>query len=102
MSRIWYKNALVYTEDFAFEFKDFAVEDGKIAEIGTAPQDAEAVDCAGKYIIPGLVDLHGHGNSGEDFSIADLDGHRSSTGVQTVFDRRCTRNRGSASLYRGG
>lgn len=74
MSRIWYKNALLYTEAFAFEFKDFAVEDGKIAEVGTAPQDAQAVDLSGKYVIPGLIDLHGHGNSGEDFSIANLDG----------------------------
>jgi len=74
MSRIWYKNALVYTEAFAFEFTDFAVEDGKIAAVGPAPADAESVDLSGKYVIPGLIDLHGHGNSGEDFSITDLDG----------------------------
>lgn len=74
MSRIWYKNACVYTEAYAFEFVDFAVENGKIAELGKAPADAETVDLCGKYVIPGLVDLHGHGNSGEDFSIATFDG----------------------------
>ena len=36
-------------------------------------QDAE-IDLGGMYVIPGLVDIHTHGNSGHDFSDADLKG----------------------------
>ena len=41
------------------------VRDGKIAEIGDAakvkvPKDAVTVDAKGKYLIPGLVDMHTH------------------------------------------
>ncbi len=39
---------------------DFAVVDGRIAEVGDAPGDAEQVDAAGLVALPGLVDLHTH------------------------------------------
>lgn len=48
------------------------VRDGKIAEIGDAarvklPKDALIVDGKGKYLIPGLVDMHTHLMSDEAF-----------------------------------
>ncbi|QZT64579.1 dihydroorotase [Mycolicibacterium austroafricanum] len=42
---------------------DVLVRDGQIAEIGerlTAPTDADSVDCEGKILLPGFVDLHTH------------------------------------------
>jgi imidazolonepropionase-like amidohydrolase len=40
------------------------VEDGKIKQVGSgkleAPAGATVIDCAGKWIIPGLVDTHSH------------------------------------------
>ena len=35
-----------------------------------------AVDLAGAYVIPGLIDIHTHGNSGADFSDGDEEGLR--------------------------
>lgn len=42
---------------------DVLIEDGKIAQVAPsidAPADAEVVDGAGKYLVPGLVDMHVH------------------------------------------
>jgi len=48
------------------------VKNGVIAEIGDAskvkvPKDAIRVDGAGKYLIPGLVDMHTHMLSDDEF-----------------------------------
>lgn len=69
-----YRNANVYLEDFRFHRTGFAVENGRFSAIGEPPGDA--VDLGGAYVIPGLIDLHGHGNSGADFSDADDAGLR--------------------------
>ena len=39
---------------------DVAIEDGRIAEIGTGLDGDESVDCAGKLLVPGLFDCHVH------------------------------------------
>ena len=42
---------------------DVVVENGLIREIGkglAAPADAETIDAAGRYVVPGLVDMHVH------------------------------------------
>ena len=41
---------------------DVLVEDGRIAVVGKNLQaiDAEMVDCAGKVVVPGLIDMHVH------------------------------------------
>lgn len=42
---------------------DVLVENGLIKQIGTAlqaPADAKVVDAAGKYVVPGLIDMHVH------------------------------------------
>ena len=42
---------------------DVVIDGEKIAAVGTdlaAPEGAEVIDCAGKYLIPGLVDMHVH------------------------------------------
>ncbi|WP_129339748.1 N-acetylglucosamine-6-phosphate deacetylase [Cellulomonas endophytica] len=47
------------------------VRDGRIAAAGTggppAPDDVEVVDVAGRLLVPGFVDLHGHGGGGASF-----------------------------------
>mgnify|MGYP002519201187 CR=1 FL=1 len=35
---------------------------------------ADAVDPHGAAVIPGLIDIHSHGNSGADFSDGDYEG----------------------------
>lgn len=63
--------------DGKFEKKDIRIEDGKFAEIvepgmlgfeEAEKSNVETFDAVGKYIIPGLVDVHTHGRSGLDFS----------------------------------
>ncbi len=65
-----FKNAMIYTENFRFEHGAFSVEEGKFARVlGEAGEDA--IDLQGAYVIPGLIDVHNHGNSGADFSDGD-------------------------------
>ena len=68
-----FKNAMIYTEDFRFVPGAFSVENGKFSNVLGAPQ-ADAVDLHGAYVIPGLIDVHNHGNSGADFSDGAYDG----------------------------
>ena len=68
-----FKNAMLYTEEFRFVPGAFSVENGKFANVLAEPQ-ADAVDLQGAYVIPGLIDVHNHGNSGADFSDGDYDG----------------------------
>lgn len=68
-----YKNAMLYTEKFCFEKGAFSVENGKFCNVLGAERDG-AVDLAGAYVIPGLIDVHTHGNSGADFSDGDSAG----------------------------
>ena len=68
-----YKNANIYTEQFRFERGAFSVENGRFCRVlGEAA--ADAVDLLGAYVLPGLIDVHTHGNSGADFSDGDAAG----------------------------
>ena len=55
-----------------FERANIICRDGYIAEISTSfvPSGYEIIDTTGKYIIPGLVDVHTHGIAGGDFNYA--------------------------------
>ncbi len=68
-----YKNAMIFQGD-TFVHGSFRVEDGRFGEILTTVPDEDGVDLQGKYVIPGLVDVHNHGNSNADFSDGDYDG----------------------------
>ncbi len=53
----------------------FDTESGKIVGIVDAvPADADVIDAAGKYVAPGLVDIHIHGYLGEDTCDAKPEG----------------------------
>lgn len=59
--------------DGEFVKKDIRIEDGKFAEITEQgllldKNNMQLLDAEGKYIIPGLVDVHTHGRIGLDFS----------------------------------
>ena len=70
------KNGFVYdTETGSFSRKDIGISEGIIVSVGTdIPDSGEIIDADGKYVIPGLVDVHTHGRSGEDFNTAGPDG----------------------------
>ncbi len=59
--------------DGRFQRGAFRVENGRFAEI-LADTVGDGVDLRGQHVIPGLVDIHNHGNSGADFSDGDYDG----------------------------
>lgn len=71
-----FKNALIYGADFRFHPGWLTVEGGRFAAVGTGEAGAGGVDLAGARIIPGLVDIHTHGNSGADFSDGSDEGLR--------------------------
>ena len=68
-----YNNAMIYTEKFRFEKGGFEVQNGKFVNVLTA-DEADAIDLEGAFVIPGLIDVHTHGNSGEDFSDGSYEG----------------------------
>ena len=72
---MFYKNARIFCSDFQFHTGAFEVtEDGKFGAILPDSVPADAIDLQGATVIPGLCDVHNHGNSGEDFSDGSYDG----------------------------
>ena len=71
---MYYKNAFIYCGDFTFHKGAFQVCDGKFGKILPESVPADAIDLQGALVIPGLVDIHTHGNSGADFSDGDYEG----------------------------
>lgn len=71
---MFYKNARIFTPDFRFHTGAFEVRNGLFGEILPENVPADAVDLNGATVIPGLIDVHSHGNSGADFSDGDYDG----------------------------
>lgn len=76
---------------------DVAIQDGKIAAIAADidPKLAkQVIDISGKYISPGLIDIHGHVFAGTDqdgqlengFSSLPADGFTFRVGVTTIVD----------------
>jgi imidazolonepropionase-like amidohydrolase len=58
------QNATILTVSHgAIEHGSILIKDGKIAEVGQsvkAPKDAQVIDAAGQYVIPGIIDCHSH------------------------------------------
>lgn len=72
---MFYKNARIYASDYRFHHGAFEVtEDGKFGQILPDHIPEDAYDLEGATVIPGLVEVHSHGNSGCDFSDGDYEG----------------------------
>ena len=61
MMSILLKGAKVYTDN-SFSNADIVIENGNIVSVGEAVSSfaGEIIDCSGKYIFPGFVDVHVH------------------------------------------
>ncbi|MBE6598988.1 MAG: N-acetylglucosamine-6-phosphate deacetylase [Ruminococcaceae bacterium] len=91
-----FKGAMVYSScSRSFIKADICTENGIItdvaAEEAALSPDTEVIDCAGKYIIPGLVDIHTHGRGGFDFNtvkeseMAEVRASYAAAGTTTVM-----------------
>lgn len=72
MKRVAFINGNIFNSDTESFYKANVIcEDSFIVDITSEmPRDAEIIDISGKYLIPGLVDVHTHGIAGVDFNFA--------------------------------
>ncbi|HEX4546000.1 MAG TPA: amidohydrolase [Candidatus Acidoferrum sp.] len=58
------QNATILTVSHGtIEHGSILIKDGKIAEVGPsikAPKDAQVIDAAGQFVMPGIIDCHSH------------------------------------------
>ncbi len=71
---MFYKNARIYASDFQFHTGAFEVVDGRFGAVLPEVVPADAIDLEGAIVIPGLIEVHSHGNSGADFSDGNYEG----------------------------
>ena len=64
----FYDNGVIVTDGQEITGLGILTEDGMIVDLlAEAPEGAEIVDLGGRYIMPGLIDLHCHGGDGFEF-----------------------------------
>ena len=72
---MFYKNARIFCADFRFRTGGFQVtQEGRFGPVLPEELPVDAIDLNGATVIPGLCDVHNHGNSGADFSDGDYEG----------------------------
>lgn len=72
---MFYSNARIYGPDFRFHVGSFEVtEDGRFGQVLPDRVPDDAIDLGGATVIPGLIEVHSHGNSNCDFSDGEYEG----------------------------
>ena len=94
--KILFENCKVFdSSNRIFKQRSILVSDGIILDLlrhtDRRPDVDSVIDCGGRQVIPGLIDIHTHGRAGADFNTADADDMRnmaksySEYGVTSVF-----------------
>ncbi|MBE6537031.1 MAG: N-acetylglucosamine-6-phosphate deacetylase [Ruminococcaceae bacterium] len=66
------KNGFVINPDFSgFSKRDVIIENGRITEKASDNSKIKQIDAEGKYVLPGLIDIHNHGALGITYANAD-------------------------------
>ncbi len=73
MTRRAFIHGRIITPEIEVTDGTLVIEGGQILSLGKAhkvqiPDGADVVDCSGKVLAPGFIDLHLHGGGGHDFS----------------------------------
>ena len=68
-----FTNATVFTPS-GFRRGELRTENGRFADPSAGGADGGVTDLQGALVLPGLVEIHSHGNSGADFSDGDYEG----------------------------
>ena len=69
-----FKNAYIFTPAKGFQHGSFYVENGRFGKILDYVPEEAGTDLKGAHVIPGLIDVHNHGNSNADMSDGDYEG----------------------------
>ena len=68
-------NAKIFQGEYGFKAGGFEVRDGKFINVLFDNNNCiDGVNLEGNYVIPGLIDIHTHGNMGADFSDGTREG----------------------------
>ena len=76
--KILFENCKVFdSSNRIFKQRSILVSDGIILDLlrhtDRRPDVDSVIDCGGRQVIPGLIDIHTHGRAGADFNTADAD-----------------------------
>ena len=79
--KILFENCKVFdSSNRIFKPRSILVSDGNILDLlrhtDRRPEIDSVIDCGGRQVIPGLIDIHTHGRAGADFNTADADDMR--------------------------
>lgn len=112
-----FKNATILNDAFKFVNADIETTGDKITSIGSVSSTDDIIDCKGKYIVPGLCDIHTHGCAGYEYkgtitkqTVETMLRYYASNGVTTVLGTFSTESKENlaknvktlADLYKGG
>ncbi len=99
------KGALVYADRSFHEDLDVRIENGRILSLG-ANLPGEAVDLKGARLLPGLIDVHTHGDFGYSYgggeeSVRAIARQLPQTGVTSVLATICDTVENLAEAHKG-